>query len=47
MNSIVKIGMLPKRVSVVGTTPPQSNARRDDEEDELDYVENPFGEERR
>ncbi|THH03058.1 hypothetical protein EW145_g6568 [Phellinidium pouzarii] len=37
-----KIGMLPKRpVSLLGSTPP--NAVRDDE-DELDYVENPFEE---
>ncbi|EJD02659.1 uncharacterized protein FOMMEDRAFT_146546 [Fomitiporia mediterranea MF3/22] len=45
-----KIGMLPKRpVSLLGTSPPQSNTnvRHDADEDELDYVENPFEEGRK
>ena len=40
--------MLPKRpVSLLGSTPAQSTAaRKPDNEDELDYVENPFEDER-
>ena len=40
--------MLPKRVSVLDTTLQQTNtARRGDDEDDLDYVENPFNEGRK
>lgn len=43
-----KIGMLPKRpVSLLGSTPAQSSTtRRANDDDELDYVENPFDDER-
>ena len=39
----IKIGMPPKRVFVEGTDSVHSNARSNDEDDELDYVANPFG----
>lgn len=46
-----KIGMLPKRpVSLAGTSPTQSRSNTlgaNADEDELDYVENPFEEEKK